>query len=338
MRHAMHDGKTLTFGGTAGLGGKDFFAVSPLLIRPRATGPFNIYLLQNGKHVLYAREGEAFTEFQRKRLFDMGVGEVYLRGGDRKNFDNYLEDSLGPLLEDESVPLEERAGAMYAASLSVIGATLKERMPQNLPAKSLERVVKVAAHAVKFLSGKDALKHMGKMVSQGFGIYTHSVNTMLFTSALLAADSGMDKGLMRDVAVGAMLHDIGKTRVDKRVVDKDPEMRGEDENEAMRRHPVLGSAVTATVPLAAESMHCILFHHERPDGMGYPTGLREDNIPEHVRAVSICNAYDALTTETKLQPGRTPFEALQHMKADMGGFDPHLLKRFIMVLSSAEMV
>jgi HD-GYP domain-containing protein (c-di-GMP phosphodiesterase class II) len=78
-----------------------------------------------------------------------------------------------------------------------------------------------------------------------------------------------------------------------------------------------------------------VFHHEKSDGTGYPTGMRQDEIPVYVRVITCCDIYDALTSKRPYAPAKSPFEALKIMAEEMeGALDPRIFKTFINVLGA----
>lgn len=93
------------------------------------------------------------------------------------------------------------------------------------------------------------------------------------------------------------------------------------------------------LPLSKISKACILYHHERADGTGYPKGLNLGQIPEGVNVITLADVYDAITSERPYAKKQTPYEALDtivnHMK---NFFDPKWLKFFIQMLHNIEAV
>ncbi|MGE4296650.1 MAG: HD-GYP domain-containing protein [Desulfovibrionaceae bacterium] len=315
-----------------------FTPVSPLLIRPWSKGRFSVFLRQGDRFVLYSSQGEAFTPELRTKLFERGIKEVYILAGEMQAYEGYLEENLGILLGDESIPLNERSGALYEASLSVVKDVFTQKLPKPLTKKGFERVRRLVEAGIQFLGTKESLKHMARLISQDYDIFHHSVNVMVLTTFLLQAEEDMDAARLINCGIGAILHDIGKARMPKKLLDKRPETLSREETDLLRTHPNLGIALSADVPLAGEIIHCILFHHENEDGSGYPSGLKGPEIPRYVKALSVCNLYDNLTTATEYRQAKAPFEALQQIKARQHVFEPEMIKRLILVLANAEIV
>ena len=114
------------------------------------------------------------------------------------------------------------------------------------------------------------------------------------------------------VRLGALLHDIGKIGVPDNVLMK-PGKLTDAEFQTIKQHPVLGARILRSVPFLAPHIPIVELHHERPDGRGYPQGLRGDDIPLAARIVHVADAYDAMTTARAYRGARPSSEALQEL-------------------------
>ncbi len=95
----------------------------------------------------------------------------------------------------------------------------------------------------------------------------------------------------------------------------------------------------AHLPMTQNTINCILFHHEKLDGTGYPAGLKGDTIPLPVRIISMADIYDALTTARPYAEAMPPYEALTLIRHEMREeVDMNIFKRFVAVLSGADMI
>ena len=95
--------------------------------------------------------------------------------------------------------------------------------------------------------------------------------------------------------LGGLLHDIGKLAVSSHVLGK-PGPLAPDELAVVRSHPVTGAKLLEQFADARPALACVLFHHERWDGDGYPTGRAGHDVPLDARVLAIADAYDAMTT------------------------------------------
>jgi putative nucleotidyltransferase with HDIG domain len=114
------------------------------------------------------------------------------------------------------------------------------------------------------------------------------------------------------IRLGALLHDIGKIGVPDDVLRK-PGALTPEEFETIRLHPVLGARILCSVPFLARHIAIVELHHERPDGRGYPKGLRGDDIPLAARIVHVADAYDAITSARAYRGARPAVDALREL-------------------------
>ncbi len=114
------------------------------------------------------------------------------------------------------------------------------------------------------------------------------------------------------IRLGALLHDIGKIGVPDAVLLK-PTALTPAEFDIIKQHPGAGARILQSVPFLAPHIPIVELHHERPDGRGYPHGLRGDEIPIAAHIVHVADAYDAMTTARAYRGARHPTAALQEL-------------------------
>ena len=315
----------------------NYFAVSPLMIFPKTLGRFRVYIRQAGNFVLYAAAGEQFTPAHRQKLHEAGVTEVYVRAEQRPEYDRYVEKHLPAILGDTAIPTAERAQVLYVASEAVVRDVFETKLPRGLGPKDYARVTKLVEKSLAFLAEDASLRHLAALTAHDYGVYTHNVHVFVYTIALLQAMHANEETQIQ-AGTGALLHDIGKVRIPKEILDK-PGPLTPEERTIIKTHPALGLALCQDTPLPRIAAQCILLHHERMNGSGYPGGLTAELIPQHVRILAVADVYDALTTHRVYAPAMAPFPALRLMREDMvGHFDMEIFKRLVMLLSDAKLV
>lgn len=117
--------------------------------------------------------------------------------------------------------------------------------------------------------------------------------------------------------LGALLHDIGKIGISDEVLRK-PSALTVEEYEQLKRHPALGARILRQVPFLAPHIPIVELHHERPDGQGYPFGLRGDEIPLIARIAHVADAFDAIVSARAYRPARGPAEAVAELQQHAG--------------------
>jgi diguanylate cyclase (GGDEF)-like protein len=133
------------------------------------------------------------------------------------------------------------------------------------------------------------------------------------------------------LALGALLHDIGKIGVPDTILLKNGPLT-EEEWEVVRQHPAKGAALLCKFPSLSSALPIVRHHHERWDGQGYPDGLRGREIPLAARIFAFADTLDAMTSDRPYR-NKLPYHAVREEVARMSGsqFDPHLVAAFMSV-------
>ena len=150
---------------------------------------------------------------------------------------------------------------------------------------------------------------------------------------LALADELDLRGEKRDeVFRAAELHDVGKVAIPEAILDK-PGPLSESETEFMRQHTVIGERIVASAPALVPVARLVRSSHERPDGSGYPDGLRGEEIPLGSRMIAVCDAYEAMVSERAYSPTMSPERALAELRKGAGTqFDPGLVEPFCLMV------
>jgi HD-GYP domain-containing protein (c-di-GMP phosphodiesterase class II) len=115
----------------------------------------------------------------------------------------------------------------------------------------------------------------------------------------------------------ALLHDVGKLGVSNSILDK-PGPLDDREWESMRAHAVHTQAILGRVGVLADIAPVAAAHHKRLDGSGYPLGLKDDQIRRETRIITVCDYYDALSSDRPYRAAISPEDALAIIAADIG--------------------
>lgn len=157
---------------------------------------------------------------------------------------------------------------------------------------------------------------------------SHNLRVALY-AGLLGDALGFERPLVRDLLVGAFLHDLGKIAIPDRVLLKNGALNAE-EWAIMRGHCEIGARLLGQLPAFQHAVPVVLHHHERFDGTGYPDRLAGDDIPLIARAFAVVDVFDALVSVRPYKRAATLDDALDHLEAGRGGhFDPDLASVFI---------
>ncbi|HIJ95770.1 MAG TPA: HD domain-containing protein [Desulfuromonadales bacterium] len=140
---------------------------------------------------------------------------------------------------------------------------------------------------------------------------------------------------LRDLYLGAILHDIGKIGTEEEVLNK-PESLNRREASLVREHPIKGTLFIVGIEELSHIVPVILHHHEHWDGSGYPGRLKGDQIPLHARIVAVADAYDAMISNRSYRDGLDKDAALLELVKKKGTqFEPFLVDVFIECLNDS---
>lgn len=155
--------------------------------------------------------------------------------------------------------------------------------------------------------------------------FGHSVNVTILSS-LMGMTFGYNDSRLRELGVGALMHDIGKVGVPDEIVSKRGPLTASELVE-MEKHTTYGFDILRAKPsISILSAHVAFQHHERLGGQGYPRQLLDSDITEYSRIVAVASVYDNLTSDRLWRRGLTPVEALTVMRGYERGYDNQCLR------------
>jgi putative two-component system response regulator len=148
-------------------------------------------------------------------------------------------------------------------------------------------------------------------------------------SMSLAHIAGLSQHEQRMIWYGGTLHDIGKVGISDTIIKK-PSKLTPEEFEIVKQHTILGERIVTPLRYGKYIGPIVRGHHEYWNGSGYPDGLRSEGIPIGARVVTICDVFDALTTDRSYRAAYSPDYALAKLEKLSGkAFDPRLVELFL---------
>jgi putative nucleotidyltransferase with HDIG domain len=158
-------------------------------------------------------------------------------------------------------------------------------------------------------------------------------------SLLLAREVGLRGNVLKTIVAGALLHDIGKIKIENEILNKPGRLTAEEFGQ-IKRHPEFGIEFLLDKEFPWDLKPLILYHHEHYDGGGYPEGLKDEAIPLGARIICIADVFDALTSDRVYRKAFEPAKALAIMAEEAAFYDPMLLKCFVRMITqgSADLV
>ena len=175
----------------------------------------------------------------------------------------------------------------------------------------------------------DACIWLGRLKQHDQYAYQHSLSTSIWAVAL-GRQLGLPRRDLRSLAIGGMLMDVGKLRVDSKLL-KAARPLNEEESRQVRSHIAHGVDILAESGIINQDVvDMVAHHHERFDGSGYPQGLAGDEIPPFARIAAIVDTYDAVTSNRSHAPAISPSNAIRMLyRARNAEFQAELVEVFI---------
>ena len=154
-------------------------------------------------------------------------------------------------------------------------------------------------------------------------------------SLSIGSKLNMSESEMRDLYLGAILHDIGKIGTEEEVLNK-PDSLNRHEETLVREHPLKGTLFIVGIENLSHIVPVILHHHEHWDGTGYPGRLKGEQIPLHARIVAVADAYEAMISNRSYREGLDKEVAVRELIKKKGSqFDPFIVDVFIECLNDS---
>ncbi len=168
--------------------------------------------------------------------------------------------------------------------------------------------------------------------------YTHGhtqrvVNYSEAIAGELKKEMKLEPNFMENLHIAALLHDVGKVIVEKKILNKQQELTIGEWNE-IKRHPVIGAHIVSSIRELHDCVPGIKYHHEKYNGSGYPEGLKGDRIPLSAAIIAVADAFDAMTSERPYRRALSREEAIAEISRCAGKhFEPTVAKAAIMALA-----
>jgi HD-GYP domain-containing protein (c-di-GMP phosphodiesterase class II) len=245
--------------------------------------------------------------------------------------DKLVPSELKRAIHDKTMAPKVKSKIVYESSRRMV-----KRLFEDPKAENIHVVKKEIAGIVNVILEEDeTAKDLLRITSYDYYTYTHSINvgvlSVLLSKALFGKSAEHD---MHEMGAGFFLHDIGKVRVDRGIINKQGRLT-EEEMMVVRDHPFAGyNILSETNHLTEECKIIVMQHHEREDGSGYPGQLKGDQIHTYGRICSIADVYDALTAERPYKQPLNPFNALKLMKEQMlHHFHKEMFEQFVLLFT-----
>jgi HD-GYP domain-containing protein (c-di-GMP phosphodiesterase class II) len=167
--------------------------------------------------------------------------------------------------------------------------------------------------------------------------YTRGHSTRVTALAeLVALRLGWGEERLKSLRIGGRLHDVGKLAIPDAVLSKEGRLEA-DELVQIQEHPKVGAKLILRIAALRDAIPYVLYHHERWDGTGYPSGKAGEEIPVEARVLAVADAFDAMTSDRPYRPALSHDEALAEVERCAGTqFDPEIARIFLELFGEVE--
>jgi putative nucleotidyltransferase with HDIG domain len=216
---------------------------------------------------------------------------------------------------------------LYGEAVNIAGTLWDTAQQEGIPdPQAAGQLVDNLAQAVA--QNRTALVALTALKEYDNYTFTHMVNVSILTMAQARA-LGMEGTALRELGLAALMHDIGKVRTPKEILNK-PDKLTDDEFSIMRLHVVDGAEILRRTPEMPPLAAVVAFeHHLRTDNTGYPVGVKRSALNVGTMLCSIADVYDAMRSQRAYQESFPTDRILAVLKRNDGSqFDQHLVRRF----------
>ena len=280
-----------------------------------------------------------------KEIRALGVRELYIDTGKgldaadatpqdevRREIDaSMARIASEPQAEPERVALEreiDHARHLHGEASRVVQGMLRDiRLGRQIEMEQVEPLVEKMVDSI--FRNQDALLPLLRLKNHDDYTFKHSVSVCALLVSF-ARGLGLERAIIKEIAIGGLLHDVGKAKVPDDILNK-PAKLTEAEFAKMKNHVVQSILILHNTPgISQIALDVAGQHHERYDGTGYPNKLKGDEISLYGRMGAIVDVYDAITSNRVYHKGMSPTAALGRlMEWSKYHFDPELVRAYV---------
>lgn len=267
---------------------------------------------------------EKMTEIKKNTVVTQVLIDRFKQAGIEELYIDYVPESFEPI---HNINEEMKRHAVWG--IQQIAMNLP-KLPEGVLASQMEYIGQTAEQLVQELTtNPNVLINILDLKMYDDYTFHHSLSVAVISLAI-GIELGLDKTTLYELALSALLHDIGKVIVPIEIINK-PARLTNDEFEIVKMHPVhAGVHLLKKNYVTENTFKGILYHHEKWDGTGYPNGLTGAQIPLFSRILAIADVYDALTSNRPYRTPTPPSEAIEYIMGGSGThFDVQVVKAFL---------
>lgn len=258
-------------------------------------------------------------------------------------------------VEDESIYILNKFGNLKVKKEYYIPLVIKEKLVGVIIVESLDnfksidknimkifltQVAIIIQNTLMYTENKkrsfDIIKTLAETIEEK-DTYTRGHSERVMTYSLkIAQKLKMTPDELEKIKYAGILHDVGKIGIPETILQKNGRLTEEEYN-LIKQHPEKGARILSHISSLEDIAHMVKYHHEKPDGTGYPEGLFIENIPLGARILALADTFDAMTSDRPYRKGLALEVVVEELQKYSGKqFDAELTTLFLEMIESGE--
>jgi HD-GYP domain-containing protein (c-di-GMP phosphodiesterase class II) len=238
---------------------------------------------------------------------------LYILREDLSIYYHFVDTIIQAVAQNKHITITKKAAVIYRQASEIL-----DEMFEN--PEALENVPKSKKVVNRFVdtifSDSHAIESLIKITAYDYYTHTHSINVCVYALSL-GSYLKLATGVLEELGISALLHDLGKSRVNSAITNKNGRLT-HDEFEQMKHHPVYGYQIAIKIGITDNRiLDGIRHHHEKLDGSGYPDAISGKRITLFARIIGVCDVFDALSTKRPYKDRLKSYDSLKLMKETM---------------------
>ena len=272
----------------------------------------DLYLRDKSSYVLFRPKNLTWKTEDRSRLKDFNIESLFIKCEDKDGYTSFVENHLDRILEDPELKNDEKSEILYKTSRDLISNIFNS---DEVP-KSFRRSLGVVKHSIGHIGCEgDHMFQLIDLARRNYSEYSHAVHVAAY-GIKLAQQRGIKAfNHLAALGIASLLHDIGKVKIDQKVLNKKGKL-DRSERAEVQRHVQYGYELAKEAESVSDMVaELILQHHELPSGKGYPQKLSENQLTPLAHIISLCERYDSMRTDRPYQKALSKKEAFKVLQA-----------------------
>ena len=240
----------------------------------------------------------------------------------------YIEDEIIPDICIEDVIMDETR--LKAQTLVRDIFENVRQQPQKLSRIMQPEKISAVVHNIvdELLENQNLVVNLSDIRTSDGYTFAHSVNVSVLVVAM-GISLQFSRKKLRKIALGALLHDLGKVKIPLSILNKNGTL-SDEEFAQVKKHPVFGYEMISEQGLVETASRLTVYqHHERINGKGYPEGLKGEQIHVSARIAAVADVFDALVADRPYRKAMPTHRALEILQSDKDAYDPEMLEHFM---------